>query len=181
MMRSHRGSAPSAENDLFWCRGMPLAEPVRRTVGGDACQTRIVALAGKEIQMPKYLVQASYLSKGIQGLLQEGGTRRLEAVEELFDSLGGKVEAFYFAFGEQDVYIIGELPDNASAASLVIKVNAAGTSTCRTVVLLTPQEVDEAVKKTSTYRPPGYEIALEVAKWEGEGGHLQESPAGGNQ
>jgi uncharacterized protein with GYD domain len=131
--------------------------------------------------MPKYLVQASYLSKGIQGLLKEGGTRRREAVDELFGSLGGRVEAFYFAFGEQDVFIIGELPDNASAAALAIKVNAAGASTCRTVVLLTAQEIDEAVKKTSVYRPPGYEMAREVANWEGEGGHLvQDTPPGGN-
>jgi uncharacterized protein with GYD domain len=131
--------------------------------------------------MPKYLVQASYLSKGIQGLLKEGGTRRREAVDELFGSLGGRVEALYFAFGEQDVFIIGELPDNASAAALAIKVNAAGASTCRTVVLLTAQEIDEAVKKTSVYRPPGYEMAREVANWEGEGGHLvQDTPPGGN-
>jgi uncharacterized protein with GYD domain len=131
--------------------------------------------------MPKYLVQASYLSKGIQGLLKEGGTRRREAVDELFGSLGGRVEALYFAFGEQDVFIIGELPDNASAAALAIKVNAAGASTCRTVVLLTAQEIDEAVKKTSVYRPPGYEMAREVANWEGEGGHLvQDTPPGAN-
>jgi uncharacterized protein with GYD domain len=127
--------------------------------------------------MPKYLIEASYLSEGIKGLLKEGGTRRREAVDELFASLGGKVEAMYFAFGDQDVFIIGELPDNASAAALVIKVNSAGVTKCTTTVLLTAKEVDEAVKKTSTYRPPGYELAREVAKWEGEGGHLSQDAA----
>jgi len=122
--------------------------------------------------MPKYLVEANYLSKGINGLLKEGGTRRRAAVDELFKSLGGTVEAFYFAFGDEDVFIIGDLPDNATAAALAFKVNAAGVTTCKTTVLLTPQEVDEAVKKTGTYRPPGYETEPEVAKWEGEGGYL---------
>jgi hypothetical protein len=70
------------------------------------------------------------------------------------------------------VFIIGDLPDNAAAAALAIRVNAAGVTTCRTTVLLTPQEVDAAVKKTGVYRPPGFELQQEVAKWEGEGGHL---------
>jgi uncharacterized protein with GYD domain len=126
----------------------------------------------KEIDMPKYLFEANYLAKGLNGLIKEGGTRRREAVDELFKSLGGTVESFYFAFGDRDVFIIGDLPDNAAATALTVRVNAAGVTTCRTTVLLTPHEVDEAVKRSSVYRPPGYEEAAEVTKWEGEGGHL---------
>jgi uncharacterized protein with GYD domain len=122
--------------------------------------------------MAKYLVEASYLSKGINGLMKEGGTRRREAVDELFGSLGGKVEAFYFVFGDRDVIIIGELPDNTSAAALAFRVNAAGVTTCKTTVLLTPQEIDDAVTRGGTYRPPGQDTPYEVANWEGEGGHL---------
>lgn len=125
--------------------------------------------------MPKYLIEATYVGEGISGLLKEGGTKRREAVDELFKSMGGTVEAFYFAFGEKDVFIIGELPDNATAAALVLRVNAAGAAVCRTTVLITPQEVDQAVKKTATYRPPGYEVdPAEVAKWDSEGGHLRQ-------
>lgn len=122
--------------------------------------------------MAKFLVEANYLSKGINGLLKEGGTRRREAVDELFASLGGRVEAFYFVFGDRDVIIIGELPDNTSAAALALRVNAAGVTTCKTTVLLTPKEIDDAVTRTSTYRPPGSDTPYEVANWEGEGGHL---------
>jgi uncharacterized protein with GYD domain len=125
--------------------------------------------------MAKYLVEASYLSKGINGLLKEGGTRRREAIDELFASLGGRVEVFYFVFGDRDAVIIGELPDNASAAALALRVNAAGVTTCKTTVLLTPQEIDVAVTKTGTYRPPGQDTPYEVANWEGEGGHLASS------
>jgi len=128
--------------------------------------------------MPKYLIKGNYLSEGINGLLKEGGTRRRTAVDELFKSMGGTVEAFYFAFGNEDVFIIGDLPDNTIAAALAIKVNAAGVTSCKTTVLLTPQEIDEAVKQTGSYRPPGYEIdQAEVGKWDSEGGHLsQEAP-----
>jgi uncharacterized protein with GYD domain len=122
--------------------------------------------------MAKFLVEASYLSDGVNGLLKEGGTRRREAVDELFGSLGGRVEAFYFMFGDRDVIIIGELPDNTSAAALALRVNAAGVTTCKTTVLLTPKEIDDAVTRTSTYRPPGSDTPYEVANWEGEGGHL---------
>jgi uncharacterized protein with GYD domain len=122
--------------------------------------------------MPKYLVEASYLSEGIRGVQKEGGTGRRRAIDALFKSLGGSVEVFYFAFGDKDVVIIGDLPDNASAAALDIKVNAAGAANCKITVLLEPREVDEAVKKTIVYRPPGFDEQAEVSKWEGEGGHL---------
>jgi uncharacterized protein with GYD domain len=122
--------------------------------------------------MAKYLFEASYLSEGVNGLLKEGGTRRREAVDELFRSLGGSVEAFYYTFGDRDVVIIGELPDNATAAALAFRVNAAGVTTIKTTVLLGPHEIDAAVTKTGTYRPPGQDLPPEVANWEGEGGHV---------
>jgi uncharacterized protein with GYD domain len=129
--------------------------------------------------MPKYLIEANYVGEGINGLLKEGGTKRRSAVDELFKSMGGAVEAFYFAFGDKDVFIIGDLPDNASAAALVLRVNASGAAMCTTTVLMTAQEIDEAVKKTATYRPPGWEAdEYEVSKWDSEGGHLPQDSRG---
>lgn len=129
--------------------------------------------------MPKYLIEANYVGEGISGLLKEGGSRRRAAVDDLFRSMGGTVEAFYYAFGDKDVFIIGELPDNASAAALTLRVNASGAAMCKTTVLMTAQEVDEAVQKTAIYRPPGYAIdQAEVAKWDYEGGHLPPDASG---
>jgi uncharacterized protein with GYD domain len=105
--------------------------------------------------MPKYLIQANYVGDGIKGLLKEGGTSRRAAVEKALKSLGGTLEAFYYAFGETDAYVIGEAPDNVSMAALALTVSASGVVTVKTTVLLTPEEVDEAVKKTPGYRPPG--------------------------
>ena len=105
--------------------------------------------------MPKYLVQANYVGEGIKGLLKEGGSSRRAAVEKLAKSLGGTVEAFYYAFGETDLYGIADFPDNVTAAAFALTVNAAGAAVCKTTVLMTPEELDQVSKKTPSYRPPG--------------------------
>ena len=105
--------------------------------------------------MPKYLAQCNYVGEGIKGLHKEGGSSRRAIVEKLVKSLGGTVEAFYYAFGEIDLYVIADVPDNVSMTAIALTVNATGAITVKTTVLITPEEVDEAAKKTPTYRPPG--------------------------
>ncbi len=105
--------------------------------------------------MPKYLIKANYVGEGIKGLLKEGGSSRAATVKKAFESMGGTMEAFYYAFGDTDVYVIGDLPDNATASAFALTVSSTGGVTCTTTVLMTPQEVDEATKKTPSYRPPG--------------------------
>jgi uncharacterized protein with GYD domain len=104
----------------------------------------------------KYLIKASYSSEGIKGVLKAGGSARVAAVKQVIESLGGSVEVFYFAFGPSDAYVIVELPDNASAAAVAAAVGASGAlSNYETVVLLEPTVIDEAMKKSVTYTPPG--------------------------
>jgi uncharacterized protein with GYD domain len=105
--------------------------------------------------MAKYLVLASYTSEGTKGLLREGGAKRKAAVDELMRGLGGRLESFYYAFGDVDVYAVIELPDNVTAASASLAVNASGFATIKTIPLLAPEDIDQAVKKTVAYRPPG--------------------------
>jgi uncharacterized protein with GYD domain len=105
--------------------------------------------------MPKYLIEASYTLEGVKALQSSGGTSRREAITELAESVGGRLESLYFAFGDHDIYVIADLPDNESAAAVALTVNSAGGATVRTVVLLTPEEVDAAAKRSVDYRPPG--------------------------
>jgi uncharacterized protein with GYD domain len=81
--------------------------------------------------------------------------KRQEAAEQAIASLGGTLEAYYFAFGDNDFYAVVDLPDNVSAAATSMVGHASGTLKTKTVVLLTPEEVDRAVRKTVEYRPPG--------------------------
>ena len=105
--------------------------------------------------MPKYMIQASYTAEGVKGLLAEGGTKRREAAAKALKSAGGKVEAFYFAFGKADAIVIVDLPDNVSVAAASLAINATGVVTTSTTVLMTPAELDEAAKKSVGYRGPG--------------------------
>ena len=105
--------------------------------------------------MPKFLIEASYTLEGVKGVRSEGGSGRRDAVAQVVDSVGGQLESFYFAFGDRDAHVIVDLPDNESAAAVALTVNAAGGATVRTVVLLTPEEVDAAAKRSVEYRPPG--------------------------
>jgi uncharacterized protein with GYD domain len=105
--------------------------------------------------MPKYLFQATYIGEGLKGLLKEGGSKRRETVEQMIKGMGGTLEGYYFAFGEYDSFVIVDLPDNVSTTALSLIVNASGAVKVKTTVLLTPEEVDQATKKSVDYRPPG--------------------------
>ena len=105
--------------------------------------------------MPKYMVQVNYVGEGIKGLLKDGGSVRKAAVEKLVDSMGGNVESMYYAFGDTDLFITAEMPDNASIAAVALLVSSSGAVTVKTTVLMTPADVDEAAKKTPVYSPPG--------------------------
>jgi uncharacterized protein with GYD domain len=104
--------------------------------------------------MPKFLVKASYTAEGARGLLKEGGTARRATVQKLLDGLGGKLEAFYYAFGDADVYGIADLPDAASATAFSLTVNASGAVQLSTIPLITPEEIDAASRKPVPYRAP---------------------------
>ena len=105
--------------------------------------------------MPKYLVEASYTVEGVKGVQSAGGSSRRDAIAALAESVGGQLESFYFAFGERDVYTVVDLPDNESATAVALTVNASGAVKVRTTVLLTPEEVDGAAKRSVEYRAPG--------------------------
>jgi uncharacterized protein with GYD domain len=105
--------------------------------------------------MAKFLFEVSYTLDGVKGVQSEGGTSRRDAVAHVAESVGGQLESFYFAFGDRDAYVVVDLPDHESAAAVALTVNAGGGATVRTVVLLTPDEVDAATKRSVEYRPPG--------------------------
>lgn len=105
--------------------------------------------------MPKYLVKTNYTAEGTRGLLRDGGRRRRQAVSSMVEGLGGQVEAFYYALGDEDLYIILDIPSTADMAAVSMAVTASGGARFNTVTLLTPEEVDEASEKAVSYRPPG--------------------------
>ncbi|MEO8693564.1 MAG: GYD domain-containing protein [Acidimicrobiales bacterium] len=105
--------------------------------------------------MPKFLVRANYVGAGVKGLIAEGGTKRRDAVRASLESVGGTLECFYYAFGDTDVFGIGDFPDEATATAWSLMVNSSGAVTLNLVPLLTAETLDAAAAKTATYRAPG--------------------------
>jgi uncharacterized protein with GYD domain len=106
--------------------------------------------------MAKYLFEGRYNAEGIKGVLKEGGSGRKAAVEAALKGLGGHIEAMYYAFGDTDVYVIVDAPDNVTAAAIAMGISASGTVGVKTTVLLSVDEIDKAGKKTLSYRAPGH-------------------------
>jgi uncharacterized protein with GYD domain len=104
--------------------------------------------------MPKYLVQGSYTDHGLTGLLKEGGSKRRAMVAQLAEEMGGKLEMFYFAFGGDDFIIILDLPSNIDMAATAIVAQASGMVKSRVTVLMTPEDVDQAVHRKVDFHPP---------------------------
>ena len=106
--------------------------------------------------MAKYLLKVSYSVDGLKGVMKEGGTSRVKAVERALAGVGGSLESFYFAFGHDDVYVIADVPDHAAAIAMAAAVTTSGAvSSYETVVLLPPSEVDKAMNVAVDYAPPG--------------------------
>jgi len=105
--------------------------------------------------MAKYLFEARYTPEGAKGVAREGGSGRKAAIAKMAEGLGGKLEAFYFAFGDVDAYVVVDVPDNITAAAAALAVNQGGAASVKTVVLISPEDMDKAGKKSVDYRAPG--------------------------
>src|SRR3954464_314620 len=105
--------------------------------------------------MPKFLIEASYTLQGVKGLRSAGGTSRRDAIAHALESVGGTVEHFSFAFGDRDVVLIVDLPDNVAATAVALTVNSAGGATPKMAPLISVQGVDQPAQRSVDYRPPG--------------------------
>lgn len=115
----------------------------------------MIAVPSQGDDMPKFLIQVSYTPEGAKGLLKGGGSARRKAASDVLAQFNGTVDAFYFAFGADDAVLIVDVPDHETMAAIALTVSASGTIRTRATVLLTPEQIDEAVKKPVNFRPPG--------------------------
>lgn len=105
--------------------------------------------------MAKFLIEGSYTPEGLRGLAKDKASGRQAAVGQALAALGGKLDGVYYAFGDTDVYVLCDFPDNVSAAALSLSVSATGLVRTKTTPLLTVEEADQALSKTVKYRAPG--------------------------
>jgi uncharacterized protein with GYD domain len=105
--------------------------------------------------MAKFMFVGSYRPEGVKGLIKEGASSRRDTIRKLTESLGGTLDAFYYTYGDHDVYVFADLPDATTALAFSLAVNATGAVKLTTLPLLTPEELDAACRKTVGYRAPG--------------------------
>lgn len=105
--------------------------------------------------MAKYMLNASYTVEGTKGLIKDGGSARRAAVQKTIEGVGGRLECFYYTLGEPDAFAIVDVPDAVTIAAVSLAINATGGAHVATTVLLTPEQIDEAAKKSVSYRSPG--------------------------
>jgi len=105
--------------------------------------------------MPKYLISANYSTTGLEGVRAAGAKSRVDAVSTMLEAMGGRLESFYFAFGDTDVFAVADVPDDEAAAAVAMTINSTGAVSIRTTKLLTPDQVDEALRRSVDYHPPG--------------------------
>ena len=146
--------APHCQDSRGPCQDLGGISPRCEIIGG--MPVNQVRLEPKGSPMSKYMITANYSSDGMKGVLADGGTSRKAAVEALAASVGGTVDAVYFSFGQQDVIIICDLPDEVSVATISMTVASTGAVTSTgSMPLLTAEEVDAAAKSSPAYRAPG--------------------------
>jgi uncharacterized protein with GYD domain len=162
----HRGSFGSRDVVCAEHRGQNCARAEHRAskevvpgkglrLGCRGANVRSFTARTRQVSMAKFLFKASLSPEGVAGVMAEGGTARRAVVKKALESLGGTLESFYFAFGDDDVVVICELPDNQTAAAFAMETSASGRVAVSTSVLLTPEEVDGARGKKSGWRAPG--------------------------
>jgi uncharacterized protein with GYD domain len=105
--------------------------------------------------MPKYLIQASYTTEGLKGLIKDKASGRRAAIQKALKSVEAKMECFYYSFGDHDVVLVVDGPDNISAAALAFAVCSTGLARTSTTPLLTVEETDKALAKSVGYKGPG--------------------------
>jgi len=110
--------------------------------------------------MPVYLHQVAYSREGWQALLTQPQDR-VEAVRPAVEKLGGRIKDAWFAFGEYDILLITEMPDNVSAAAIAIAF--AGGVACRSVQTTPLMSTEEAVKAMRKATESGYRPAVSRA------------------
>jgi uncharacterized protein with GYD domain len=105
--------------------------------------------------MPHYLQQVAYSQQGWEALVANP-QNRIEAVRPAIEKLGCKIEAAWFSFGDYDVVVIADLPDNVSAAAIAMAFAAGGAcKSVQTTPLISPEEATQALRKAKEcgYRP----------------------------
>ena len=120
----------------------------------------LVLPTGEAISQPagptfhRYLVRAALTAEGLKNLQKQPPTALKAGVAKFVESVGGKLEFWYFDYGGATAYSVIQYPDEIAAATAQLSTNAAGFARVTIRPLLTAEEMDKAVEKWPPIRIP---------------------------
>jgi uncharacterized protein with GYD domain len=109
--------------------------------------------------MPMFLTRFNY-SPETWAQLRQRPEDRTDAVRRSIEAVGGRLHGLWYSVGEYDGISLWEAPSRVALAATLVATIAAGAHTrLETTVLLTVDEVLEAMKQSASieYRAPGAE------------------------
>jgi len=107
--------------------------------------------------MPTFMVQASYTNTA-WGKLVQRPENRMEALQPIMERLEGKILSWYYTFGDYDVVVMFEVPNNITAAAVSMAIAGSGAvKAFKTTVLMSPDEGFDAMllAQGAGYHQPG--------------------------
>jgi uncharacterized protein with GYD domain len=109
--------------------------------------------------MPKYAIFFTFTGETLARFIEQPSDRAA-AVQALVEPLGGKVEGYYFMFGQDDGMVLVDMPDSQSAAAASLAVGSTGAfARLHTHELIPADQINAVLAKAKaarqTYRPPG--------------------------
>ena len=95
--------------------------------------------------MPKYVVLCNYTEQGIRHV--KDGPQRVRGISSAFDAAGAKVEAWYLTMGAYDIVAVLDIPDDETAARLLLAMGAQGNVRSQTLRAFPLEEFEQIVAK----------------------------------
>ena len=96
------------------------------------------------LELSQYILLINWTQQGISKIKES--SERYNSFKASVEKAGGKVIGGYYTFGEYDVIIIIEAPDDEVVMSLMLKVGSAGNVRTKTLKAFTAEEGMNIIK-----------------------------------
>jgi uncharacterized protein with GYD domain len=132
----------------FAATSLMLLAPGLGLISGDAVGQQA------SVAHHRYLFRAAFTVDGMQNLQKQSATAFKAGVAKVFDSVGGKLESWYFDYGDSTAYGFVDYPDEIAAATAQASVNAGGFARVTYRPVLSAEDADKALARSVATRPP---------------------------
>ncbi len=95
--------------------------------------------------MAKFISLVKYTAKGIENIKES--PNRLDAVKQLCESIGARVDSFYLTMGSYDMVLIVDAPNPETAAKMILTVTSGGSVSTETLTAFSEEEYRKMISE----------------------------------